>query len=302
MDGGGFELCTSPRLYQGLTDGEHTFAVRATDPAGNTDPTPDERTFTVDTSLPPDTTAPVTTIDSGPTGTIAQTTASFTFSSNEPGSSFECQIDDNGWDNCNPPYTVTDLPDGPHTFAVRATDPAGNTDSTPASRGFTVNTSPPDTTAPDTFIDGGPTGTIDAADVTFRFSASEGGASFECKLDSGNWAGCTSPKSYAGLSNGTHTFFVRAKDASGNVDASPASQSFNVQVTTTNPPPPPPTGPSAACSSAQKQLSSAQSALKKAKAKLKKAKSKGAKKKAKAKVKKAKSKVKSAQSAVASAC
>ena len=59
--------CTSPKSYTDLADGNYTFQVRATDAASNTDPTPATRSFTVDA------TAPKTTIDSGPTGTTADT-------------------------------------------------------------------------------------------------------------------------------------------------------------------------------------------------------------------------------------
>ena len=40
LDGVGFDPCVSPVSYMGLTDGGHLFEVRATDIAGNTDPTP----------------------------------------------------------------------------------------------------------------------------------------------------------------------------------------------------------------------------------------------------------------------
>jgi Ca2+-binding RTX toxin-like protein len=53
LDGGTFGVCTSPKEYPDLIEGStHTFEVRAVDPAGNTDPTPARRTWTVDTTLP----------------------------------------------------------------------------------------------------------------------------------------------------------------------------------------------------------------------------------------------------------
>jgi len=95
---------------------------------------------------------------------------------------------------------------------------------------------PPDTTPPDTTISSGPSGTVSTGDASFAFSSTESGSTFECRLDGGAWGGCTSPKSFISLVNGSHTFDVRAKDTAGNVDASPASRTWTVSV------PPPPSG------------------------------------------------------------
>ena len=47
-------------------------------------------------------------------------------------------MDSGPWRSCESPYTADALADGPHTFAVRATDAAGNTDPSPASVAFAV--------------------------------------------------------------------------------------------------------------------------------------------------------------------
>jgi hypothetical protein len=57
------------------------------------------------------------------------------------------------------------------------------------------------------------------------FSA-ESGATYECRLDGGAWAACTSPKTYTGLGLAQHTVNVRATDAAGNVDPSPATATW----------------------------------------------------------------------------
>src|SRR5215210_6316107 len=156
-----------------------------------------------------DTTPPETTIDSGPSGTFTNPSASFTFSSNEAGSTFECKLDAGTFGSCSSPKSYSGLSDGSHTFSVRATDGAGNLDATPATRTWTVSTAPPpDTTPPNTTINSGPSGTVSTNSASFTFSSSEAGSTFQCKLDSGTYALCTSPKAYTGLSRGSHTFSV----------------------------------------------------------------------------------------------
>jgi uncharacterized delta-60 repeat protein len=86
----------------------------------------------------PDTSAPETTISGGPTGTTSDSSPTFSFDSSEPGSTFECRVDGGSFSPCSSPHTTSSLGDGPHAFGVRATDPAGNTDPTPASRSWTI--------------------------------------------------------------------------------------------------------------------------------------------------------------------
>ncbi len=92
------------------------------------------------TASPADTTLPETTIDSGPPDTVYSSSASFSFSSSESGSTFQCRLDGAPFSDCFSPKEYTGLSEGEHTFSVRATDPAGNTDPTPASRTWTVST------------------------------------------------------------------------------------------------------------------------------------------------------------------
>ena len=52
LDSATWTICNSPKALTGLTDGQHTFAVRGVSAGGIADPTPASRTFTVDTVAP----------------------------------------------------------------------------------------------------------------------------------------------------------------------------------------------------------------------------------------------------------
>jgi hypothetical protein len=93
----------------------------------------------------------------------------------------------------------------------------------------------PDTVDPDTIDLGsphmsGPGDTLYDQNLTsFTFASDESGVTFECSMDNAAWESCTSPKDYTGLSNGSHTLQVRALDAAGNYDETPATYQFWVQ-------------------------------------------------------------------------
>lgn len=88
-----------------------------------------------------------------------------------------------------------------------------------------------DTTAPDSTLTATPAGMVNISTATFQFSATEAPSTFECRLDGAVFAACTSPVNLTGLSTGSHTFQVRATDAAGNTDATPASYSWSVDIT-----------------------------------------------------------------------
>ncbi len=169
-----------------------------------------------------DSTVPNTSIASGPKPFTNRTSATFTFSSNELGASFECKLDGAAtFTPCSAP-TYTALAAGPHVLRVRAKDAAGNTDASPAVRTWTI-----DLTKPNTTITAGPLRSTAGSSATFRFTSSEPtGAKFQCKLDAGAWKSCISPKGYTGITRGQHTFRVRAIDRAGNVDATPAAKTW----------------------------------------------------------------------------
>jgi hypothetical protein len=212
LDAGTYAGCASPKTYSGLTQGPHTFAVRASDAAGIGPPT--LYSWAVDSVGP---TAAITQTPGNPTNSRS---ATFAFSASEAGS-FACELDGGGFGPCGSPVTYQGMGDGVHTFTVRPTDSLGNTGAS-ASYSWRI-----DATAPETTLASAPAARTTTRSATFTFSASEP-AAFQCKLDAGAFASCSSPKTHTGLTRATHSFEVRAVDGAGNIDATPAVHRWTI--------------------------------------------------------------------------
>jgi hypothetical protein len=215
LDGAAFEPCTSPTGYPPLGDGSYTFHVKATDTAGNAGV---ETTYgwTIDTF------APTVAITQKPSNPASTSSATFAFTTSQNGSSVSCRLDDGGFVPCSSPVTYN-VSDGPHVFSVRATDPAGNT-GPDLPYGWTT-----ETRAPTASVTIAPPGLSNSRSAAFGFAADEP-STFECKLNDGDFAPCTSPALYAGLGDGAHAFSVRARDAVGNLSV-PVSHAWTIDAT-----------------------------------------------------------------------
>jgi len=89
-------------------------------------------------------------------------------------------------------------------------------------------------TAPQTYIKKKPPKMTDSTSAKFSFSCNTSNCTFQCKLDSNPWKKCRSPKTYNNLSVGKHTFKVRSKDSSGNIDPTPAKYTWGINKLASN--------------------------------------------------------------------
>jgi arylsulfatase A-like enzyme len=150
----------------------------------------------------------------------------FRFTSTEPDSTFTCKLDGQSYRPCQSSTTYTRLSGGRHTLTVRAARPGGGGDTTPATHAWRV-----DNSLPDTSITGTPGESSTTRDAPFTFS-SPNASTFDCTLDGGPTERCTSPKTYTGLADGSHTFSVRAVNTStGRSDQYPASHAWSIDAT-----------------------------------------------------------------------
>ncbi len=173
-----------------------------------------------------DRTAPLTVFTSTPPAATTSTTAGFVYTTQDVGGArvvrVECRLDSAAFANCSGSSNFSGLSEGSHTFEVRAEDTLGNVNAPVVSYTWTI-----DNTAPETTISSKPSNPSAGSSASFSFAGTDTGgsgvSSYQCRLDSASFADCASPTILTGLTLGSHTFEVRAVDAAGNIDPTPAS-------------------------------------------------------------------------------
>lgn len=172
-------------------------------------------------------TPPDTALDAVPALISKDTHVSITFHALGNANGFLCKLDGNAPGQCISPFEA-DVTEGMHTFEVSAAVGTA-VDETPATHAWRI-----DATAPDTTLVTMPPAVDNTVNPTFTFNGSDpggGAVTFECKIDGGVFAVCTSPDQHT-LGDGAHTFTVRAVDVAGNVDASPPAHTWTIDSST----------------------------------------------------------------------
>jgi hypothetical protein len=212
-----------------LASGSNTIRVCVSDAAENTG---------ADTvSVTKDASAPTVTITAPANGTVVSGGVSVVWNANENGA-FSVRVGGTGCGsgtvvssgNYSASGSVTtavaagDLASGSNTIRVCVSDAVANTGADTIS--VVQDSQPPETT-----ISVSPATPTNQTSATFEFTSNEGGT-FECSLDTAAFTVCTSPASYPGpLTESGHTFRVRAVDNTGNVDATPALVTWEIDLT-----------------------------------------------------------------------
>jgi hypothetical protein len=184
-------------------------------------PKPAYNTFLTFTA---ETVRPEATVVAGPGqgSSTNDSTPTFSFTSNEPGSTFVCRVNGGPFKPCSAPYTLPALPDGTQSFFVRAIDAPGN-ESVLVWRYFTVDTQAPATPQITSFAPNSP--------ANDNNPEAKGSAAAGTMVKLYKTAGCTGTQAAQGSAakfaspgitvsvadNTTTSFRAKARDAAGNV-------------------------------------------------------------------------------------
>jgi len=212
----------------GLVDGVVTLEVVGVDAVGNWQP---EAEATV-AEWKVDTTAPTAVLSGAPTGTVTSTSATVTVAGAGV-ASYQWRLAGGAYSGPVDPATpieLANLPDGPVTLEVIATDAAGNVQATPTTATWTV-----DTQAPVATIVGAPTGTVSLDNATLTVGGTDVVA-YRYALDGGAMSvetAVSTPIVLSSLADGPHDVDVIGVDQAGNWQSAsqPTSVRWTVDIT-----------------------------------------------------------------------
>jgi len=231
LDGGDWALFskkTNATLHN-LTNGTHWVEVKARDDVGNVDATPVRVSFEVSIDQPPDTEI------LKPPRVVTSPEITFQFQGRDAETKpenlqYSWHLDDDDWSKPSKETTVkvTILTNGKHLFEARAHDDSGNVDQTPDKAWFEVAIP-----SPVIKITPLPQSPLPIPEITFAFEVEEvGDWLYSWQLDGKELAKRSKEQSttLTNLTNGKHSFEVRAKNESDNIEAIPAQVWFEVAV------------------------------------------------------------------------
>jgi hypothetical protein len=216
-----FGTALSANVNVNIANGSHTFMVKARDLASNEDATPAQRSFIVDGS------APTIAFTSGPAAgqyiAAAEVSLCWVATDNQsPLDSVDYSVkldaaEFGPWtpDSC---ASFVSLAEGSHTVTVSARDEAGNIGA--AARSFFIDLTPPAAT----IVSGPAQGSFAGATVTYTWSGTDNLTAansivFSYRMDENVWSAFSTNKTatFSALSDGSHTFKLRARDLAANI-------------------------------------------------------------------------------------
>jgi PKD repeat protein len=151
---------------------------------------------------------------------------------------YEWDIDnDSFYERIGTTSELTWFTEGSYPVTLRVTDNGSESNTT--TRIITIYAPPADTTPPETYLSGGPSGLINTNSATFTWSGTDETSpsldllySFRLNNYDTTWSTWVADTTitYTFLPDGEYTFNVKAKDIAGNEDITPATQSFIVDT------------------------------------------------------------------------
>ncbi len=227
-DGAAYATCVSPLTYAGLAQGDHTFSVRAVSATGVVDATPATFAWRVDTVAP---------VMSAVSVSVTTTTAVITWTTSELADS----VVDYALTSAGPftrvsnatmltahSLTLSGLTQGTaYVYRITSRDAAGLSGYAPSATGYSPFTTT--VAVPNTTITATPAAASSTTSATFQFTSTIAGSTFQCSRDGAAYSTCATPLTYTGLSQGSHTFSVRAVSA-GVTDPTPATFGWTIDT------------------------------------------------------------------------